>query len=127
MRSDLVHQNTIFIQTRTQNLKSITGYRLIPFIRWGVSNRGSGKLGFSGSPCSEILVWGESGSILDTTVSKKIEPLSPQTSISDHGEPEHPPCHPGGGGRGWVRNARGSTLFLCKPIKMSSFPQFLVY
>ena len=88
----------------------VLGYRLIPFIRWGVSNRGSGKLGFSGSPCSEILVWGESGSILDTTVSKKIEPLSPQTSISDHGELEHPPATQGVGGGDGSGNARRCTL-----------------
>ena len=71
-------------------------YRLIPFLRWGVSNRGSGKLGFFGSPCSEILVCGESGSILFL--------------ISDHGELEHPPATQGVGGGDGSGNARRCTL-----------------
>ena len=98
------------IKIESVSVHTHTQYRLIPFIRWGVSNRGSGTLGFSGSPCSEILVCGESGSILDTTVSKKIEPLSPQTSISDHGELEHPPATQGVGGGDGSGTARGSTL-----------------
>ena len=46
--------------------------------------------GCSSSPWSEILVCGESGSILFLPGGRRIEPLSPQTSISEHGEPENP-------------------------------------